>query len=459
MDLSEQNGIPDRPIDNFESHSITFLNFDDTDEYTPTKIDVSSDSNTLNFVDKELEEVQEQLLTYSQHKHPLTKQKCINMCSPAYPLQSILKIHIAKELEEYELLYTILTEIPANEKNGTILWETILYLHQKNIDSSQLIYSFIRTKEYPIEFRYYCLKSVIQPSFSVYFKEFITIVLSEKEEFQFVVYMLECLKQVGEDVYNYCNWLYQQYKEGWTIEQLADFADFCMSCEYTECIKLGTMLLQECGLTPELYKSKQSAHMVDVKTTYIHSLLDKVSCPSIDSTTIDDIEEKCTTEQQKIAIKRIRYDNRLYSGKTLCYIMTKLYWYIQTFEEYKREECMRILYEELEDMGRTCSLGHYVRLLNVLGGFLQTDIITVDPKEELRASFQHKLDKAIQSSPNVDQCLDAIYTQNEMDCMKYIYPLVNPIIDECVKEYKDILTREEIDEYTRTIIISYTLRG
>ena len=459
MDFSDENGIPDRPIDKFESHSITLLDFSDmdADEYTHSELNIeySGEFTPLQSEDKELEQVQEQLLTYFQHRHPVTKQKCLDMCKPEYPIQSILKLHIAKELEELDLIALILKDIPSNEKNGTIMWENIIYLHTKQIDISELITLFLTNNSYPIEFRYYCLRGVKDTIFSTYFKQFIQIIIDERGEFQFIIYMLECLKQINECSYEYCKLLYDTHKSVWEIPQVADFADFLLSFSDSVYTEFGTLLLKECGLTSDFYKSQQNVHMIDIKTKYIHSLLDKVVCMDNEEETIHKIEEECNTDHKKIAIKRIRYDNRLYNGKTLLYVTSRIYWYIQTFDNDKKGECMNILYEELEDMGKTCSLGHYVRLLNILGGFLPEHVITVDPKDELRASYRHKLDKAIQHSVHVDQCIDAMYTQNEMECIRYIYPLLTPITEECIQEYNGILSREEVEECIRNDMAAY----
>lgn len=455
MDLSETIEI-NRPDDNFESHPITFLDICDDDEYG-SSVGGMEDVTTglcINQFDKELEDAQEYLIQYRQYLSPIFKQKCLDICSQS---SFLVKLFVLKELGEIDALVSLIKESNLSELNGTVVWETIVYCEcERGIECSELFRRFIHYKEYPIEFRYYCLQSIKRESFENYYKECIQAITEEKKEFQFIIYMLECLRQINKCTYTYCVELYTENKDVWGENEKADFADFLLTMHSSDYNELATQLLQETGLTSNVYKSKQSVHDVDINTQAIHTLLNKVECLQSEKETIDRIEKECTTSHQKIAMKRVRYDNRMYNGETLSSLLRKLYWFIQTLD--CKLECEKILYEELEDMGQRCSLGHYVRLLHVISGFTPEGIIKIDPKKELKASFFHKLEKAIQSSETSDNCLDALYTQNEFDIIKYIYPLITPITDECIKEYESLIGKEEIEEEIRNYISQYTLR-
>lgn len=455
MDLSETIEIT-RPDDNFESHPITFLDIgDENDEYTSSTNNI--DMYAYYSPNKELEDAQEYLNQYKQYPTLLIREKCMSFCSKESSTSFLVKLFILKELEEVDTLLSLIDQSDFSQLNGTIVWENIVYcMDVHNKDCKNIIHSFLRYSLYPIEFRYYCLQSIKRNTFVPYYKEFITIIIHENKEFQFIIYMLECLRQMSECSYAYCYELYTSYSSTWGENEKADFADFLLTVEINECKELAESILTELGLTTNLYTSKQSVHNVDINTESIQHILNRVDCKQTEKETVDNIEEGCTTDQQRIAIKRIRYDNRLYHSQTLSSVLTKLYWFIQTLET--KKECEIILYEELEDMGQRCSLGHYVRLLHVLSGFIPEGIIKIDPRKELKASFIHKLQKAIQESEQSELCMDAIYTQDEYQIIKYIYPLITVISEECIKEYSSLMDREQIEEEIRNHTTQYTLR-
>lgn len=458
MDLSETIEI-NRPEDNFDSHPITFLDIDDDSQYGITAINTEEHytCSYTNSADNDLEDAQEYLSQYKQYSSPIFKEKCLSLCNRNSSASFLVKLYILKELDEIDKLIELIQETDFLELNGTVVWENIIYCVcecKKNCTS--LIQSFLHYSAYPIEFRYYCLQSVKSELFEPYYKEFIDIIMQEKQEFQFVIYMLECLRKINKCTYTFCLQLYTTHKDMWVDNEKADFADFLLTMQTSEYNELANSLLRETGLSSNMYKSKQTVHDVDINTHAIVSLLNKVECKYGEKETLDSIESRCTTESQKLAMKRIRYDNREYDGQTLSSVLTKLYWFIHTLDSYI--ECETILYEELQDMGEKCSLGHYIRILHVISGFVPEGMIQIDPKKELKASFLHKLEQSIQHSVDVDKCLDALYTQDEIQIIKYIYPLITPITEECIKEYENMIEKEKIEEEIRNYISQYTSR-
>lgn len=111
--------------------------------------------------------------------------------------------------------------------------------------------------------------------------------------------------------------------------------------------------------------------------------------------------EKCVqmhTRETKIrlAMNRIYMDRALYSkfNNSLINILLRVWSYISTKEEETQIEMKHRLLEELEEMSDTCSSGFASRLVNVLSGFSEFNIL-ISWEEQIRANVAGRLNAKI----------------------------------------------------------------
>lgn len=137
------------------------------------------------------------------------------------------------------------------------------------------------------------------------------------------------------------------------------------------------------GKVKNIFEDAQNVHsqIIEASVRIILSSLVIVPTMKIDDEEIDityienQINELIsqhnkTKEQEQniiISLNRIKMDRTLYFSRTLYKILIKLWSYIET-KEYKDELLKRLL-EELEDMSGTCSSGFLSRLINTVSGF------------------------------------------------------------------------------------------
>lgn len=146
-------------------------------------------------------------------------------------------------------------------------------------------------------------------------------------------------------------------------------------------------------------------------------------------------------ERIKVSLNRIKLDRMLYSNSTLSYIIVKVWSYI--INNKNKDEMLKRLLEELDDMSGTCSSGFLSRLINVVTGFGEFNIhISFD--EQIVANFSGRLNALAKSINNED----SIFYKDE----KALYDVVdlwlfnNPDIRN--KIISTFLDKSEFNEFT-----------
>ena len=206
----------------------------------------------------------------------------------------------------------------------------------------------------------------------------------------------------------------------------ADASDVLLNIGSDEYKTLGRdiimMLGRADGRTHTLYDNKQNVHVKEIEKSVFNILSSFAGyevlklgdneidyewvCAQIEKILKDEYDcEKCTPtelifcsddckivfeKQKKIktSLNRIQIDRALYLNNTLANITVKLWTYIEK-NEFKEEMLKRLL-QELEDMSGTCSTGFISRLLNTISGF--GDIcISISFEDQLIANFTGRL--------------------------------------------------------------------
>ena len=206
----------------------------------------------------------------------------------------------------------------------------------------------------------------------------------------------------------------------------ADAADVLLNLGNDEYKTLGRdiimMLGRAEGGTHTLYDNKQNVHVKEIEKSVFNILSSfagyevlKIGaneidyawvCAQIEKMLKDEYDcEKCAPgnltfcsddckiifeKQKKIktSLNRIQIDRALYLNNTLANITVKLWTYIEK-NEFKEEMLKRLL-QELEDMSGTCSTGFISRLLNTISGFGDISI-SISFEDQLIANFTGRL--------------------------------------------------------------------
>ena len=105
-----------------------------------------------------------------------------------------------------------------------------------------------------------------------------------------------------------------------------------------------------------------------------------------------------SAEKIRFAMNRIYMDRALYSkyNNTLCNILIKVYTYIHNQEEDLKQEMIKRLIEELEEMSQTCSTGYVTRLINSISGFGEFNI-RISFEDQITSNFTGRLNSKIRA--------------------------------------------------------------
>ena len=203
--------------------------------------------------------------------------------------------------------------------------------------------------------------------------------------------------------------------------------------------ELGAMF----GIVKTVYDDAQNVHNKNIETTslpIIRFLLQIDSKNADYSSVISKINKELKHQNIKndkiqLSLNRIAIDRSLYHNTSLTTILTKIWFYIDNNTENK-EELLKRLFEELEEMAGTCSSGFIMRLLNTLSGFEEELTLKISYEDQIVANFIGRLNACTKRITDKDS------------------PFFNDRLHDVVKLYLD---REKIDysnnleEYVRKL--------
>ena len=158
---------------------------------------------------------------------------------------------------------------------------------------------------------------------------------------------------------------------------------------------LGAMF----GVVKTVYDDAQNVHNKNIETTSLPIIrfLLQIDSKNADYTTIIleinkelKLHNKIKNDKIQLSLNRIAIDRSLYHNTSLTTILTKIWFYINTHEE-NRDELVKRLFEELEEMAGTCSSGFIMRLLNTLSGFEEELTLKISYEDQIVANFIGRL--------------------------------------------------------------------
>jgi hypothetical protein len=175
--------------------------------------------------------------------------------------------------------------------------------------------------------------------------------------------------------------------------------------------------------------------------------------------------EKQFTRHEKInlSLNRIYMDRTLYINNTLSKILVKIWSYIDA-TEYKDEMIKRLL-EELEEMSGTCSSGFLSRLINSISGFGDF-ILCISFEDQLVSNFIGRLNSYTRkiTEPGSPFYNEKLYDMMELhfrdnNMLKY-KPNCIPIkilIDDYLNQDREYKIKNAIEEFSEKVINEMTV--
>ena len=182
-----------------------------------------------------------------------------------------------------------------------------------------------------------------------------------------------------------------------------------------------------------------------------------------------DCEIHVNTENKIIiSLNRIKMDRTLYSNSTLSNIFIKLWCYIY-LSEFK-DEMVKRLFEELEDMSGTCSSGFLSRLVNVISGFDENLSIRISWQDQIISNFVARLNSLAQKilEPNsqfynekLNDVIELFINENE-EVKKHIISNISDkstenikmssIIEEFLKTHKETKIQHCVEIFSENVL-------
>lgn len=236
--------------------------------------------------------------------------------------------------------------------------------------------------------------------------------------------------------------LYQIAKSDYPIEVRSDAADMLIrlgTYNFREAAKqiihqLGNQFMEKRKQT--VYTNAQNVHDVTHVTTALQALVKK-SDKDVEKLNVDTIYTWLQNEPVALeSYQRIILDTATYDGYTMVDVMKYIWSYIQKSEH--KLELEKRWVEELIEMNGWCSTGHLVRLINVLQGFDEDVVVTMDQKNELRAAVFARLQFSMRKlSDELQEELGMEFCSTEKALLKEFVDEYSPY-DELRSEYRNV---------------------
>jgi len=195
-------------------------------------------------------------------------------------------------------------------------------------------------------------------------------------------------------------------------------------------------------------------------------------------------EQYCSKECKKeseiqdrilLSINRIKMDRTLYRNSTLSSVIIKLWSYIHINEH--KDEMLKRLLEELDDMSGTCSSGFLSRLVNVISGFDENLSIRISWEDQIIANFSGRLNSLAQKitdkdSPFYNEKVNDVielFINNDIGVKRHIvkqitkneilteFPSMANIIIEFLKTFPETKIQHCVETFAENVLNEMTL--
>jgi hypothetical protein len=160
------------------------------------------------------------------------------------------------------------------------------------------------------------------------------------------------------------------------------------------------------------------------------------------------------------ALHRITTDPSSFKhGTSLYSIFQSLMQFIAQHKE--KDELNRRLVEELTEMSGLCATGHLARLVSVAQGFTDNDgmRIKMSIDDEVYAKIKHLADRAIGGDENSDDLLQDLVSPEKTRICTFLSNQAVQWINDLSEEYKDLTTKEKVQDAIIKALDKYTNTG
>jgi len=495
------------------STNLSFLNFDDDDDYTSSSFDPvasdTTDSNELCLMLSDCSISQENrssLITELQNSNPLQLSDIINeMCSSYTENQTsslaeclsqittivvlpvALRIKCAMTLDNSTAICNIVAQCLESDEqlasersngeertNGEERGEMNHTLCFTSVTSCiwdvphlaiPILEKICSKKSLDGPYRYKLLLHVIDNPTDVAKVELIRACLYSINEPKYIVFTAQLATKYKCLTFADCEYLLSltlsddKAKSDLAAAEICDFLLGCEivsgSCDFIEKVKARLMNITGSDVI-QLFKSNQTVHQVssDIEG-FVKDLMNYNPTPfAIVVLYLRGMYNYNSAVEQ--AIHRFSLDVGLYSSMacSLSNILCRVFTKIQSHS--MKDLLMQRLSEECADMSDTCSSGHLVRLINVFSGI--DGGITLSIKDEINSVMQHRISKLISRQPvDIQEAIIEELEKDQQDVIqKYLYKEMAILHDIMKEEYAGLVSDSTFTEYFRNSILYYT---
>ena len=245
----------------------------------------------------------------------------------------------------------------------------------------------------------------------------------------------------------------------------SETADILITCGEPDEIKFGKQIIDKIGKKDDFYQSSENIHseyLSESACNIIRSLRSERLSAKVDAnsdvspitseTIYSSIENYTKTDEEKEMLRkiffRIQTDPTRFERLTILDILILVYHKMQLLIKANVTSSSDIyyrLYQELSESNDTCSTGYFIRILNVLQGYVKEKEfqLRIDPKDELHSVVFARLNLALRrlGTTERDSVLESISSDTDKSVAEE-FILFNSPEEELLDQYSSLLDEE-----------------
>jgi hypothetical protein len=212
-------------------------------------------------------------------------------------------------------------------------------------------------------------------------------------------------------------------------------------------------LSESFGKVRILYDNAQNVHVSNIEKSASEILLflKTIETERNYSTVYDEISCYSQSNDVHLSLERILLDKNLYNNMKLSDIVIKLWAFMNTHEH--KEELIKRLIEELEEMSGTCSTGFFTRLVNSISGFEENLNLKISFEDQIVANFVGRLNK---KAKEIIHPSSPFHNEKKQEVMKLYLDKNNLWKDQELDKRIKLLLETEIEiiqDFSDTVLI------
>jgi hypothetical protein len=345
-------------------------------------------------------------------------------------------------------------------------FESICFLSKcEEYKCTQYILDFINEKQMSCEYRYRCILSLTD-------NEYYSFIFLENEENEMKYRILS-----GQNILSKERDEYREKTESILLSfatdpdnrYRSDAADVLILLGSDGSVVQANGVIDELGLSTNIYTNQQNVHLKSIEKGVVKVVeyLDTLSLkplPHFDficKRLEEQLDDEKQLEKVHTALIRIELDQTMFKeiNYNLRTIFLMVYSYIGRHKF--RDEMMKRMIEELEDMADTCTTGYLSRLINVLSGFGECSL-GIGWEEQIAANLTGRLNAIIRKITDEelrDELLEDMSKEgilfDKPAFMDFFLSHISDIKEELYQEFRDHIPDDSWDLYFRKALIHY----